>query len=66
MASLAEEYPKEQARLRELSQAYSEIGPPGAYGKAAIDSVLNRAEAAAASHDTVAMIYAYREMEGCE
>ena len=33
MASLAEEYPKEQARLRELSQAYSEIGLPGAYGR---------------------------------
>ena len=38
----------------------------GSLREAVIDSVLKRAEEAAASHDTVAMIYAYREMEGCE
>jgi len=64
--SLAEQYPEEQARCRELLAWYKEIGPAGAFGAAAIEQVLNEAEAAAARHDTVAMIRAFKRMQGCE
>lgn len=64
--TLAEAFPLEQARLRELIDAYRDIGPAGAFGLAMIRQTLARADAAVASHDTVAMLRAYEEMKGCE
>lgn len=63
MNSLDEEYPKQQARLRELLEAYTEIGPAGAFGHAVISNVLRRADQAAIEGDTLAMIRIYQEMK---
>lgn len=64
--TLAEMYPIEQERLRELIDAYRDIGPAGAYGLHIIRQVLARADKAAAEHDTVAMLRAYKEMKDCQ
>jgi phage-related baseplate assembly protein len=64
--SLGEAFPKEQERLRELLQAYRDIGPAGAFGYMAISAVAKRADEAAISGDPVAMLRAYQEMKGCE
>lgn len=66
MSSLAESFPKEQARLIELLDQYREIGPHGTFGYKMIEAVLLRANEAAASGDVVAMIRAYAEMQGCQ
>jgi hypothetical protein len=64
--TLAEAFPLEQARLRELCDAYRDIGPAGAFGLAMIRLTLKRADEAAASHDTVAMLRSYEEMKDCQ
>lgn len=66
MASLAEEYPQEQERCRELLAAYKELGPVGAFGAMNIENALREADQAAVSGDVVAMIIAYEKMRGCE
>lgn len=64
--SLAEAYPVEQARVRELLGVYKSIGPVGTFGAMMIERVLQRADSAAADHDTVAMLRSYQEMKGCK
>lgn len=64
--NLAEAYPKEQARLRELIEQYRAIGPAGTFGLAVIQDVLTRSEKAAAEQDTVTMIRCYQEMQECK
>jgi len=64
--TLAEVFPLEQARLRELIDAYRDIGPAGAFGLAMIRQTLSRADVAMASGDVAAMLRAYEEMRGCE
>ena len=66
MSSLGEEYPKEQARCRELLQQYHRIGPAGAFGAAMIESVLKEADEAVINGDLARMIIAFQEMEKCE
>jgi hypothetical protein len=66
MTTLADDYPREQARCRELLEDYKEIGPAGAFGHAAISAVLAQADAAAVSGDLVAMVRAYDAMKRCE
>lgn len=63
MTSLGEQYPKEQARVREILGFYREIGPAGAFGAAMIEATLKRADEAAASGDVAAMIAAYKDMQ---
>lgn len=63
--SLGTEFPREQARCRELLVAYREIGPAGAFGEAAIQQVLLRADEAAVSGDIVEMLRVFKEMQGC-
>ena len=63
MTSLGEEYPKEQARCRELLTQYQEIGPPGRFGALMIEDMLRRADEAAISGDVIAMIRLYEEMK---
>lgn len=65
MGSVGEEYPKEQARCRELLGEYQAIGPAGSFGYAAISAVLKRAEEAAISGDPVAILRAFKEMKEC-
>jgi hypothetical protein len=61
MSNLAEEYPKEQARLRALLEQYTAIGPAGAFGHAMISQVLARADRAAVRSDLPAMIVSFRK-----
>lgn len=66
MSSLAEQYPKEQARLRELLKLYREIGAPGMFGAAMIERTLAEADEAIASGDLTSMIIAFQKMKECE
>lgn len=63
MASLGEEYPKQQARVREILGHYKEIGPAGAFGAAWIEALLKRADVAAVEQNLPAMIVCYQEMQ---
>ena len=66
MSSLAEEYPKEQERCRELLEQYKELGPPGTFGYIMLKDFLKRADKAVAEQDVVAMIACYKEMKECQ
>ena len=66
MNTLADDYPREQERLRELVQLYKDIGPSGVFGLGVIEGTLRMADKAAAEHDTVAMIAAYQAMRECK
>lgn len=62
MTSLGEDFPKEQARCREVLSQYREIGPPGRFGALMIEDMLRRADRAAMSGDVIEMIRVYEEM----
>ena len=62
--TLAEALPMEQERCRGLLQIYKEIGPAGTFGAYIIEEALKRADKAASSHDTVAMLRSYNELSG--
>lgn len=63
MATLGEEYPKQQARVRTILGYYKEIGPAGAFGAAWIEDLLQRADKAAVEQDLPAMISCFKEMQ---
>jgi len=65
MKTVGEEFPKEQARVRELLEAYKSI-PTGQFGAIMIEQVLQRAEKAAISGDIIAILKSYEELKGCE
>jgi hypothetical protein len=64
--TLADEYPKAQARLRELIHQYRDLGPAGAFGVMMLDDLQTRAAEAAAAGDVVAMLRLYAEMGECK
>ena len=64
MASVGEEFPKEQARARELLKQYREIGPVGTFGALMIEQALQRADQAAMSGDVLAILGSYEELKG--
>lgn len=66
VVSLADAFPKEQARVRELLTRYKEIGSAGMFGATMIENLLQRADVAAAEQDTVAMFRTYEEMKNVE
>ena len=63
MDSLGTEYPKEQARVREILGHYKEVGAPGVFGAAMIEQTLLRADKAAVEGDVIAMIRSFKEMK---
>lgn len=63
MASVGEEFPKEQARVRELLGEYKAIGSDGAIGAMLIEQALQRADEAAISGDVVAILRSYQELK---
>lgn len=65
METLADAYPKQQARCRELLALYQEI-PTGGFGAMMIEQVLQRADNAAAETDIVAMVRSFAEMKECK
>ena len=64
--SVGDDYPRQQARLRELIKQYEELGPAGMFGKAMIEADLREADEAAMSGDIVRIVAAYQAMKGCE
>lgn len=65
METLGTEFPKEQARCRDLLRVYRELGPVGTFGAAMIEQVLRKADQAAAEGDAVEMLRVFEEMKGC-
>lgn len=65
MTSVGEEFPKEQARVRELLEEYKAIGPSGAFGALMIEQTLQRAEKAAIIGDIIAILRSFEELKGC-
>ena len=63
MSSLGEEYPKQQARCREVLGQYIEIGPAGNFGAMMIRATLKEADEAAVSGDVVRMLRAFEDMK---
>jgi phosphoserine aminotransferase len=63
MTTLGEDYPKMQARVREILLQYKEIGPAGIFGAIMIEDLLQRADKAAIEQDLPAMISIYAEMK---
>ncbi len=66
MSSLGEDYPKQQARVREVLKLYQEIGPSGRVGAMMIERDLKEADEAAMSGDLARMIRAYETLKGIE
>lgn len=64
--TLADAIPAELKRCRELLHEYKRIGPAGTFGALVIEQAIQRADKAAASGDTVAMLAAYRELRALE
>ena len=63
MTTLAEQMPKEQARVREILGIYKEIGPAGSFAAYHIEQTLRAADEAVMSGDLVAMIRAYKDLK---
>lgn len=64
--SVGEQFPLEQARVRELLTQYKAIGPAGAFGAAMIEQALRRADQATISGDVLAILRSYEELKGCQ
>lgn len=64
--TLGEDYPKEQARCREVLAQYRELGPSGVLGGLLIEATLREADEAMASGDIVRILQAYKRMQGVE
>lgn len=67
VVSLAEAFPREQQRLRDLVATYRSLpGGVGSFGAAMIEQVLRRADQAAIGGDVLAMLRSFEEMKGCK
>lgn len=64
--TLADELPKECARVRELQGLYRSIGPPGMFGVAMMEQSLRAADQAMVTGDVVGMLRAYRDLKEYE
>ncbi len=60
--SLGEQFPLEQARVREVLSDYKAIGAPGMLGAMLIEQALQRADQASISGDVIAMIRSFQEL----
>lgn len=66
MSTLADDYPKEQERVRDLLHEYVNLGPSGRFGAVMISAKLREADQAAISGDLPRMIRAYQALKECE
>jgi len=66
MGTLGDQLPEEQARVREILGHYKAVGPPGKFGAAIIEQVLQRADKAVIGGDIVAMLASYKELKEIE
>lgn len=62
--SVGDDFPKQQARARELLKAYHAIGPAGQFGAIIIEATLKQAEEAMASGDVIKILAAYQDLQG--
>lgn len=60
MTSIAEDFPNQMARCREIKKNAEAIGPSGAFLAAMIESALQRADMALASGDLMEIIASYK------
>jgi hypothetical protein len=63
--TLADAFPREQERVRELVNVYDEI-PTGAFAAAMLRRILEDSETAAMSGDITAVLRSYEELKGCQ
>ncbi len=67
MTSIGEDFPREQARLRQLIQDYRSLpNGVGTFGALMIEQTLQEADQAQSSGDIVAILRAYEAMRGCQ
>lgn len=66
MPSVGDDFPREQARCRELLKTYHDLGRAGVFGAAMIEAVLARADKAVIGGDLAEILISYREMRECE
>jgi bacterioferritin-associated ferredoxin len=64
VTTLAEELPRQQARVREMLPIYRECGRPAFMALAIIEESLRKADEAAAAGDVVGMIRAVEDLRG--
>ncbi len=64
--TLADAFPREQQRVRDLLKIYLDLGPVGTFGATMIDQALARSEQAAMSGDITAVLRSYEELKGCQ
>ena len=64
--NLIEGLQKEMNRCRELLKQYEAVGPVGAFAKNMIQGDIRRAEDTIAHGDTVEMLAAYKQLQGCK
>lgn len=63
MPTLADDYPRQQKRVREILKRYQDLPHnAGAFGAHMIEHALTKAEEAAASGDITAMLVAYQTL----
>jgi hypothetical protein len=60
--SVGEDFPRQQARVREVLGHYREIGPAGQFGAAMIEADLREADEAMASGDVVRILRSYETL----
>lgn len=63
MASVGDDFPTQQARVREIQKHAREIGPAGTFLVAMCELALQRAERAAISGDVVEILAAYSDLK---
>lgn len=63
MTTVGDDFPKEQARVREALAVYRSIGPEAAFAIALIEATLRQADEAMASGDLVRILQAYQAMK---
>lgn len=64
--TLGDIFPVEVERVRDLVQAYREIGPAGRFALSQIEPLLRKAEQANREQDAVAMIRLLKQLQECE
>jgi hypothetical protein len=64
--TVGDDFPRQQARVREVLGHYREIGPAGQFGAAMIEADLREADEAWASGDIVRILRAYQALKECE
>jgi len=64
MENLVDGLQRQMNRVREILPGYKAIGAPGLIGVIMIKTAIKQAEQAISDGDTIAMMKAYKELEG--